>query len=338
MGRGMAQRILGGGHDLRRLRRRQRAGRDRSPPAGAHAAASVADVCAGRDVVVTMLVEDAAVARRRDRGPAACATRCRRARSTWRWARTASAPSRALGARATPPPARCSSPRRCSAGRIWLHPVSSASCRAGPDEAVRVCAPLLELMGRTHVPRRAAAGERRRPSSSPTTCCSAARWWRWPKACRSCAATTSRRQTFYDVIDAGAVCTLARLHRLRQDDGRRELGHGRLSDHGRPQGREPHRRPRPTSRACRCRATTSIAIACSAPWRTATATATRPCSRASRRARQRAERSVRLQADVSQLQPTRRFTAVRSCGVRERTSERRKSSATFSVPSSFLTT
>jgi hypothetical protein len=60
MGKGMARRILGAGHDLAVF--------DVSRPAvdelageGARATASVQEVCAGRDVVVTMLVEDAAV-------------------------------------------------------------------------------------------------------------------------------------------------------------------------------------------------------------------------------------------------------------------------------------
>jgi 3-hydroxyisobutyrate dehydrogenase-like beta-hydroxyacid dehydrogenase len=60
MGSGMASRILGGGHDLAVF--------DAVPTqvqklagAGARAASSIADVCSGRDVVVTMLVEDAAV-------------------------------------------------------------------------------------------------------------------------------------------------------------------------------------------------------------------------------------------------------------------------------------
>src|SRR5580658_4660893 len=57
MGRGMALRILSGGHNL--------AVYDAVPSqvadvveAGATAAATVADVCKDRDVVVTMLVED----------------------------------------------------------------------------------------------------------------------------------------------------------------------------------------------------------------------------------------------------------------------------------------
>jgi 3-hydroxyisobutyrate dehydrogenase-like beta-hydroxyacid dehydrogenase len=60
MGKGMALRILTGGHDL--------AVYDVVPEAtaplaaaGAHVALSVADTCKGRDIVITMLVEDATV-------------------------------------------------------------------------------------------------------------------------------------------------------------------------------------------------------------------------------------------------------------------------------------
>ena len=60
MGSGMASRILDGGHDLLVF---DAVAAQTTPlvNAGARAAASVADVCAGREVVVTMLVEDATV-------------------------------------------------------------------------------------------------------------------------------------------------------------------------------------------------------------------------------------------------------------------------------------
>jgi 3-hydroxyisobutyrate dehydrogenase-like beta-hydroxyacid dehydrogenase len=60
MGSGMANRILSGGHDLTVFDAvaTQMSALAR---AGARAATSVADVCAGRDVIVTMLVEDATV-------------------------------------------------------------------------------------------------------------------------------------------------------------------------------------------------------------------------------------------------------------------------------------
>jgi len=60
MGRGMALRIQGGGHDLA-VHDVFRAAGDDLVKAGAAFAESVAAVCEGREVVVTMLVEDAAV-------------------------------------------------------------------------------------------------------------------------------------------------------------------------------------------------------------------------------------------------------------------------------------
>jgi 3-hydroxyisobutyrate dehydrogenase-like beta-hydroxyacid dehydrogenase len=60
MGSGMARRILGAGHDLAVYD----VVREATAPfaaGGAHVASSVADVCKGRDVVITMLVEDATV-------------------------------------------------------------------------------------------------------------------------------------------------------------------------------------------------------------------------------------------------------------------------------------
>jgi 3-hydroxyisobutyrate dehydrogenase-like beta-hydroxyacid dehydrogenase len=60
MGSGMAHRILGAGHDLA-VFDVVRAQLEPFEKAGARAAGSIAEVCADRDVVVTMLVEDTAV-------------------------------------------------------------------------------------------------------------------------------------------------------------------------------------------------------------------------------------------------------------------------------------
>jgi 3-hydroxyisobutyrate dehydrogenase-like beta-hydroxyacid dehydrogenase len=60
MGQGMARRILNGGHNLAVFDVAASQTAD-IVAAGASLAATVADVCKGRDVVVTMLVEDAAV-------------------------------------------------------------------------------------------------------------------------------------------------------------------------------------------------------------------------------------------------------------------------------------
>jgi 3-hydroxyisobutyrate dehydrogenase-like beta-hydroxyacid dehydrogenase len=60
MGRGMAGRVLGGGHELAVFDAVPAATAELGS-AGARVATSIADVCSGRDVVVTMLVEDAAI-------------------------------------------------------------------------------------------------------------------------------------------------------------------------------------------------------------------------------------------------------------------------------------
>ena len=59
MGSGMARRILDAGHELR-VYDAVAAATAPFGAAGATVAGSLAEVCAGRDVVVTMLVEDAA--------------------------------------------------------------------------------------------------------------------------------------------------------------------------------------------------------------------------------------------------------------------------------------
>src|SRR5262245_60106215 len=61
MGKGMARRILDGGHDLV-VYDVVREATVELAAAGARVASSVADLCAGREAVVTMLVEDATVA------------------------------------------------------------------------------------------------------------------------------------------------------------------------------------------------------------------------------------------------------------------------------------
>src|SRR5499427_3799595 len=60
MGKGMARRILDGGHDLAVYDVVREATKEFGA-AGATVASSVAEVCKGRDVVLTMLVEDASV-------------------------------------------------------------------------------------------------------------------------------------------------------------------------------------------------------------------------------------------------------------------------------------
>jgi 3-hydroxyisobutyrate dehydrogenase-like beta-hydroxyacid dehydrogenase len=60
MGRGMAARLIGAGHDVA-LFDRQPAAVGALSAAGARAASSIADLCADREVVITMLVDDGAV-------------------------------------------------------------------------------------------------------------------------------------------------------------------------------------------------------------------------------------------------------------------------------------
>ena len=60
MGQGMARRILGAGHELSVFDMVTAATRPFGE-AGARVVSSIADLCAGRDVVVTMLVEDKAI-------------------------------------------------------------------------------------------------------------------------------------------------------------------------------------------------------------------------------------------------------------------------------------
>lgn len=60
MGQGMTRRILGGGHDLIVFNRTKEKAADLAG-AGVKVAASIADACAGREVVITMVADDTAV-------------------------------------------------------------------------------------------------------------------------------------------------------------------------------------------------------------------------------------------------------------------------------------
>src|SRR5262245_12032347 len=60
MGKGMARRVLDGGHQLA-VYDVVREATSEFGAVGARVASSVADLCDGRDVVITMLVEDATV-------------------------------------------------------------------------------------------------------------------------------------------------------------------------------------------------------------------------------------------------------------------------------------
>ncbi len=60
MGRGIAGRVLGGGHDLVVYNRTREKALELEK-AGARVASSIAEACRGRDVVMTMLADDAAL-------------------------------------------------------------------------------------------------------------------------------------------------------------------------------------------------------------------------------------------------------------------------------------
>ena len=60
MGQGMTRRILGGGHDLLVYNRTREKAGDLAA-AGATVATSIAEACLGRDIVITMVADDAAV-------------------------------------------------------------------------------------------------------------------------------------------------------------------------------------------------------------------------------------------------------------------------------------
>jgi 3-hydroxyisobutyrate dehydrogenase-like beta-hydroxyacid dehydrogenase len=144
MGKGMASRIQGAGHDLAVYD----AVREATAPfaaAGARVASSVADVCKGRDVIITMLVEDATVREvtletagiRDSLSPGAIHL----AMGTYGIAaiRTiAEAHAKAKQVLVTAPVV--GRPDRAAEGQLGI-------IAAGPPEAVRRCHPLFQVMG-----------------------------------------------------------------------------------------------------------------------------------------------------------------------------------------------
>lgn len=145
MGGGMARRILAGGHAL--------AVHDAvaglaAPFAaeGAHAAASVAEVCAAREVVITMLVEDATVVDVATRPEGLCDSlpkgAIHLAMGTYGVAaiRTLAAAHHDAGQILVAAPV-LGRPDLAASGQLGI-------VAAGPEDALRTCAPLLQLMGR----------------------------------------------------------------------------------------------------------------------------------------------------------------------------------------------
>jgi 3-hydroxyisobutyrate dehydrogenase-like beta-hydroxyacid dehydrogenase len=145
MGRGMAQRILSGGHDL--------AVYDAIPQAtaefassGARVASSVADCCKEREVVITMLAEDAAVRDVASGSGGMCASlpagAIHMASGTYgietiRFLEAEHAKAKQFVI-AVPVLGR---PDLAASGQLGLIP-------AGPAEALQRCEPLLQLIGR----------------------------------------------------------------------------------------------------------------------------------------------------------------------------------------------
>jgi 3-hydroxyisobutyrate dehydrogenase-like beta-hydroxyacid dehydrogenase len=145
MGRGMALRILSGGHHLNAY--------DISASqltevvaAGATAAASVSDMCRGCEVVVTMLVDDAAVTDVARRPGGLCeslpAGSIHLAMGTY-----------GVGAIRTLAEAHAKANQFLVAAPVLGRPDLAAAGQlgivtAGPDDAVRRCEPLLALIGR----------------------------------------------------------------------------------------------------------------------------------------------------------------------------------------------
>jgi len=145
MGRGMAGRILSGGYDLA-VFDVVRAAADELGNAGARVGDSIADVCRGRDVVVTMLVEDAAVLDVTQRSGGLCDSLPKGAIHVAMGTYGVAA-IRALGE------AHAKSGQVLVAAPVLGRPDLAASGQLGivsggpPDSVARV-APLLDLMGR----------------------------------------------------------------------------------------------------------------------------------------------------------------------------------------------
>jgi len=141
----MAHRLLGGGHDLV-VHDVVRAAGDDFVRAGGRFAETVADLCAGREAVVTMLVEDAAVIDVALRPGGLCESLPKGAIHIAMGTYGVAA-IRALGA------AHAKAGQVLVAAPVLGRPDLAASGQlgivaGGPEAAVRTCEPLLQLMGR----------------------------------------------------------------------------------------------------------------------------------------------------------------------------------------------
>ena len=145
MGRGMAHRLLGGGHDLV-VHDVVRAAGDDFVYAGARFADTGADLCAGREFVVTMLVEDAAVVDVALRAGGLCD-------SMPKGAIHIAMGTYGVAAIRTLAAAHASAGQVLVAAPVLGRPDLAASGQlgivaGGPADAVRRCEPLLQMMGR----------------------------------------------------------------------------------------------------------------------------------------------------------------------------------------------
>ncbi len=145
MGSGMARRVLEGGHDLA-VYDVARGQVEKLADAGARGAESIADVCDGRDVVITMLVEDATVvdATVRPRGLRDALPRdaIHLAMGTYGVAAIRTMAAAHIGAGQTLVAAPVlGRPDLAAAGQLGI-------VSAGPADAVVRCQPLFEAIGR----------------------------------------------------------------------------------------------------------------------------------------------------------------------------------------------
>jgi 3-hydroxyisobutyrate dehydrogenase-like beta-hydroxyacid dehydrogenase len=145
MGQGMSRRILGGGHDLLVYNRTREKASDLAA-AGANIASSLAEVCRGRDVVLTMVSDDAAVKEVtlgvggvRDSLAPGAVHLCMGTHSV--------AAIQALGA------AHGQANQRMVCAPVLGRPDAAAAGQlgivaAGPADAVKQCEPLFQVIGR----------------------------------------------------------------------------------------------------------------------------------------------------------------------------------------------
>jgi 3-hydroxyisobutyrate dehydrogenase-like beta-hydroxyacid dehydrogenase len=145
MGQGMARRVLGAGHELA-VFDVVRAHVEALASEGAHAAGSVAEVCRDREVIITMLVEDATVVDVALQPGGLCASlpegAIHLAMGTYGVAAIRTLGGAHAGARqvlvAAPVLGR---PDLAAAGQLGV-------VAAGPEDALRRCDPILKAIGR----------------------------------------------------------------------------------------------------------------------------------------------------------------------------------------------